>query len=67
MYAWIGHFKDITPNPLQGGMEGTPHHEGSSSNSTIFMCDQRVNFQTRSKNYDIFYPSHATPEITSSS
>lgn len=31
---------------------GTPHVEGSSSNSTIFMCDQ-TNLQTRARNYDI--------------
>jgi hypothetical protein len=34
------------PSPLQGGMEGTPHHEGSSLNASIFMCDQMVNLQT---------------------
>jgi hypothetical protein len=25
--------------PLQGGMEGTPHPDGSSSNVSTFMCD----------------------------
>jgi hypothetical protein len=39
------HMVATNPSPPQGGMEGTPHHEGSSSNS-IFMCDQMVNLQT---------------------
>jgi hypothetical protein len=40
--------------PLQGGMECTPHHEGSSSNAYFFMCDHIINLQTQDKNYDIF-------------
>jgi hypothetical protein len=55
------------PSPPQGGMEGTPHHEGSSSNASMFMCDHTINLQTRAKNYDIPEPSHASPEATSSS
>jgi len=46
----------VATNPAspQGGMEGTPLQEGSSSNASIFMCDQMVNLQTREKKYDIF-------------
>jgi hypothetical protein len=56
-----------TPSPLQGGMKGSPHHEGPSLNAAIFMCDQMVNFQNQAKYYDISKPSHAAPEATSSS
>jgi hypothetical protein len=44
-------------SPLQGSMEGTPQHEGSSLNATIFMCDQMVNMQTREKKYDNSEPT----------
>jgi hypothetical protein len=54
-------------SPPQGGMASTPHHEGSSSNVVIFMCDQTVNLQTRAKNYDILDPSHIVTEAASSS
>jgi hypothetical protein len=54
-------------SPPQGGMEGTPHHKGYSSNVSIFMCDQMVNLQMRAKNYDIPETSHVTPKATSSS
>jgi len=33
-------------SPPQGGMEGTPHHEGSSLNASIFICYQMANLQT---------------------
>jgi hypothetical protein len=54
-------------SPLQGGMASTPHHEVSSSNVVIFMCDQTMNLQTRAKNYDILDPSHIVTEAASSS
>jgi hypothetical protein len=53
-------------SPPQGGMESTPHHEGSSSNSAIFMCDQTINLQTQAKNYDIYDSSHTDLEATHS-
>jgi hypothetical protein len=51
----------------QGGMAGTPHHEGYSLNATIFMYDQTINLQTQVENYHIFDPSHAMLEESSSS
>jgi hypothetical protein len=44
------------PTPLQGGIIGTPQFEGSSLNSTVFMCDQMVSLQTKACNYE-------TPEV----
>jgi hypothetical protein len=52
-------------SPPQGGMECTPHHEGSSLNDTIFLCEQTINLQMRAKNYVIPKPSHDAPEETS--
>jgi hypothetical protein len=53
--------------PSTRGITGTPHHEGSSSNASIYMCDHMVNLQTQNKNYDIPEPSNASPDATSSS
>jgi hypothetical protein len=52
------------PAPLQGGMVGTPHQEGSSSNYYVLICDQMVNLKMRTKNYDILEPSHSTTKET---
>jgi hypothetical protein len=48
------HMVATSYSPHKGGMEGTPHHEGSSSNDSFFMCDHMVNLQTRENNYDTF-------------
>jgi len=48
-------------------MAGAPHHEVSSLNDFIFMCDQTFNFHTQAKKYDISKPFHDAPKETSSS
>jgi hypothetical protein len=53
--------------PPQGGMVGTPHYEGSSSNDSLFMCDHTIDLKIESKNYDTFDHIATSHEATSSS